>query len=54
MAQVVLRKHSKTSIDDLQIFCDVCEKRSAILRWDENYSGYRGQCNRCGNDWPES
>ena len=54
MAQVVLRKHSETSIDDLQIFCDVCEKKSAIIRWDENYVGYRGRCSLCEYDWPES
>jgi len=54
MAQVVLRKHSETSIDDLQIFCDVCDKSSAILRWDENYAGYRGRCSLCEYDWPES
>ena len=54
MAQVVSRKYSKTSIGELQIFCGVCDKRSAFLRWDENYAGYRGRCNVCECDWPES
>jgi len=54
MAKGVFRKHSETNIDDLQIFCGVCDKRSAILRWDENYVGYRGRCSLCEYDWPES
>jgi len=54
MVQEGLRKRSKTSIDDLQIFCGVCDKSSAILRWDENYAGYRGRCSLCEYDWPES
>jgi len=45
---------SKMSFDDLQIICGVCDKRSAILRWDENYEGYRGRCHLCEYDWPES
>ena len=56
MAQVVLREHSDSKIDveDLQLLCHVCDKRSAILRWDENYVGYRGRCSLCEYDWPES
>ncbi|GEM_PF-6353919 len=54
MAQIVLREHSEIDVDRLQLFCGVCEKRSAILRWDENYAGYRGRCSLCEYDWPES
>jgi len=54
MAQVVLREHSVTDVEDLQLLCRVCDKRSAILRWDENYVGYRGRCSLCEYDWPES
>ena len=54
MAQVVLRKNSETNVEGLQLYCGVCDKRSAILRWDENYAGYRGRCSLCEYDWPES
>ena len=54
MAQMVLREHLETNGEGLQLYCDICDKRSGILRWDENYTGYRGQCNLCENDWPES
>ena len=56
MSQMVLREHSNPEIiiRDLHLLCGVCEKRSGFLRWDENYAGYRGQCNSCENDWPES
>ena len=56
MSQIVLQEHSDLEIDveGLQLFCGVCDKRSAILRWDENYAGYRGRCDICENDWAES
>ncbi len=54
MTQIVLREHSETDVKGLQLFCGVCEKSSAILRWDENYAGYRGRCSLCDYDWPES
>ncbi len=54
MTQVVLREYPETAVKGLQLFCGVCEKRSAILRWDENYVGYRGLCSLCENEWPES
>ena len=54
MAQVVLRGHSETNVGSSQLFCDVCDKRSGILRWDENYAEYRGRCSLCEHDWPES
>jgi formate dehydrogenase maturation protein FdhE len=54
MTQVVLREHSEIDVESLQLFCGVCDKRSAILRWDENYEGYRGRCSLCEYDWPES
>ena len=40
--------------EGLQILCDICDKKSGMLRWDENYVGYRGRCSLCENDWPES
>jgi len=56
MAQIVLREHSDEAkvAGDLHLLCGVCDKRSAILRWDENYAGYRGRCSLCEYDWPES
>jgi hypothetical protein len=56
MAQIVLREHfdSEINAEDLKLLCRVCDKRSAILRWDENYAGYRGRCSLCEYDWPES
>jgi hypothetical protein len=44
MAQIVLREHfnSEINAEDLKLLCRVYDKRSAILRWDENYAGYRG------------
>jgi len=56
MAQMVLREHSDQEIEGehLYLLCGVCDKRSAILRWDENYAGYRGRCSLCESDWPES
>ena len=45
LAQIVLREHfnSEINAEDLKLLCRVCDKRSAILRWDENYAGYRGE-----------
>ena len=34
--------------------CYTCNKKSAVLLWTEKYSGFRGICKRCGNNWPES
>jgi len=56
MSQMVLQEHSdlEIEVEDLHLLCDVCDKKSGFLRWDENYVGYRGQCSLCENDWPES
>ena len=56
MTQIVLQKdsESKLSAVDLHLLCGVCDEKSAALRWDENYGGYRGRCSICENDWPES
>ena len=56
MSQMVLQEHSdlEIEVEDLNLLCDVCDKKSGFLRWDENYVGYRGQCSLCENDWPES
>ena len=54
MAQVVIRGHPETNVEGLQLYCGACEKRSGLLRWDENYAGYRGRCSQCKYDWPES
>ena len=45
LAQIVLREHfyAEINAEDLKLLCRVCDKRSAILRWDENYAGYRGE-----------
>ncbi len=53
MAQIALREISE-KVQGYQLVCGVCEKRSATLRWDENYVGYRGRCSLCEYDWPES
>ena len=56
MSQMVLQEHMdfEKYTESLQIFCDICDKKSGMLRWDENYVGYRGRCSLCENDWPES
>ena len=56
MTQMVLQEHVDLGIDveGLQILCGVCEESSAILTWDDRYSGYRGRCSLCKYDWPES
>jgi len=56
MAQMVLRGHleSGTYAKGLEISCDPCDKRSAIIIWDYRYAGYRGQCTLCKNNWAES
>ena len=54
MTQIVLRELSETDVKGLELFCGVCEKESATLRWDENNAGYRGRCGLCKYDWPES
>ena len=33
MAQIVLRELSETDVKGLELFCGVCEKESATLRW---------------------
>ncbi len=56
MTQMVLRGHleSGISVKNLQISCGSCDKRSAVIIWDNRYAGYRGQCILCENNWPES
>ena len=56
MSQIIFHKHSnpEIEIENGHLLCVVCDQRSGFLRWDEHYSGYRGQCSLCGNDWPES
>ena len=56
MTQVVIHEKldSGTHIDDLQISCGSCGEPSALIRWDDRYAGYRGRCNLCKFDWPES
>lgn len=56
MTQMVIQEHVDLGIDveGLQILCGVCEESSAILTWDDRYSGYRGRCSLCKYDWPES
>jgi len=49
MSQIVLQGNK-----NLEIVCRVCDEKSGMLRWDENYVGFRGRCNLCENDWPES
>lgn len=34
--------------------CMVCENTNTYMIWSENYSGYRGICDICEYDWPES
>jgi len=40
--------------DKLHLTCGVCENQSAIITWDYRYSGFRGYCYICKNNWPES
>ncbi len=56
MSQMILqeRKDFEIHTAGLQILCDICDEKSGMLRWDENYGGYRGRCSLCENDWPES
>jgi len=34
--------------------CMVCGSPNIHISWDRNYSGYRGNCMACKNNWPES
>jgi len=34
--------------------CMVCGNPDTFMIWSENYSGYRGICDMCEYDWPES
>ena len=56
MTQMVLHKqlNTGTHIEDLEISCGSCERQSAIIVWDDRYAGYRGRCDLCKYDWPES
>ena len=40
--------------DSKKLLCNSCGKKSAVLIWDDRYSGYRGICHLCGSNWPES
>lgn len=37
-----------------KLICNGCEKKSALLIWDDRYSGYRATCLLCDGNWPES
>ena len=56
MAQMTKREHpgSGISVEDLQILCGICDEKSAILIWDDRYTGFRGRCQLCKYNWPES
>ena len=56
MTQMVLHRQldAGTHVEDLQISCGSCGKRSAVIIWDDRYAGYRGRCSLCKNDWAES
>ncbi|MGI0055866.1 MAG: hypothetical protein ACREAK_00670 [Nitrosarchaeum sp.] len=41
-------------MNEKKLFCNTCGQKSALLIWDERYSGYRGKCPLCGGNWPES
>jgi len=41
-------------VDSKKFLCNSCGKKSALLIWDDRYSGYRGICSLCDSDWPES
>ena len=34
--------------------CMSCKSHDTYLIWSENYSGYRGVCDICESNWPES
>jgi len=40
--------------EKLLFTCGACEKQSAIIAWNNSYSGFRGYCHICKNNWPES
>jgi len=56
MTQMEKPEYSGSGIDveGMQILCGVCDENSAILTWDDRYTGYRGRCSLCKYDWPES
>ena len=41
-------------IEEETIPCMVCGSSNIHTYWDRNYSGYRGTCMACKNNWPES
>jgi len=55
MSQVLLEfADSIQTNDKLLATCGSCEKQSATIAWDNRYSGFRGYCDICKNNWPES
>ena len=38
----------------MKLTCGSCNKQSAEIMWDKRYSGFRGFCGICKNNWPES
>lgn len=51
------RKVKQLSLDKIPkiaIPCMSCESKETYIVWSENYSGYRGMCDACKHNWPES
>ena len=41
-------------LEEQTIPCGGCGSLKIHIVWDRNYSGYRGNCIICKNNWPES
>ena len=54
MIYYILNNANFCMVDSKKLLCNVCEKKSALLIWDDRYSGFRGTCLVCGSNWPES
>ena len=54
MRNLLGSKDLLSETEGVEVTCGACESKSAEIRWDKRYSGFRGFCNACKNNWPES
>lgn len=54
MQQIIQTLEVCSEAEGMLLTCGSCDKLSAEIRWDARYSGFRGFCHICKNNWPES
>ena len=47
------KKTIQTNTDEHQVECPDCPTEASVY-WDIRYNGYRGTCEVCETNWPES